>query len=336
MNELQITLLIVGGTAIFGMIAYNWWQDHRMRRQITDRFGISDVDPLFDNTRFEPGLEGILAAFSDEPFDNSKEEEYDKALFADFYVNFDQAQTHTPLRAFVESVRQSTNKRVLVSVCSEAVNYDTRTTWYQAQRYSGEFYTLRVSPQLANRKGPLTAIEFSNLLNKVRKFAEEHSGHLSFSEMRDVVSKSETLDQAAAILDTLLGLHCLLPDHLADSIVVDLLTESGWKNNGRYWQLSDEQGQLASMIIHKAPGKKLLSFTIDVPNSFNPLKALGEVVTLCHQLNQQFGAPLIDDNGKTLTTEAIEEIYTHLVERVNHLTDSGFTPGSKTACLLFS
>lgn len=336
MNELQITLLLVGGTAILGMIAYNWWQDHRMQRQVSDRFGASDADPLFDTNRFEPGHEGASNPFADEPLDNQQEELHDKSLFTDFYVTFDAPQSHSLLRPFVEAIRQCTNKRVSVSVSQEATQMDQSQTWYKAQRYSGEFRKLRICPQLASRKGPLSAIEFSNILNMVRKLAEEHSGHLSFTEMRDVVSKSETLDQAAAVLDTLLGLHCMLPDDLSNSTVVDMLTQADWKTNGRNWQLGDERGQLASMIIHNAPGKKLLSFTIDVPNSVDPIKALGEIVKVCHSFNQQFGAPLIDDTGRTLTTEAIEGIYEHLVERVHHLTDSGFPPGSKSACLLFS
>ena len=152
-----------------------------------------------------------------------------------------------------------------------------------------------------------------------------------------MVSKAETLDQAAAALDTLLGLHCMLPEDISEPTVIDMLTVAGWKTKGHHWHLLDEQGQLlATMVIHKAPGKRLLSFNIDVPNSPDPVKALGDIVTVCHGFNQQFGAPLIDDSGRTLSTEAIESIYQHLLERVRDLTDSGFAPGSPAAKTLFA
>ena len=42
MNDLQLTLLIVGGGGIAAMIAYNWWQDYRLRKQASERFGETD------------------------------------------------------------------------------------------------------------------------------------------------------------------------------------------------------------------------------------------------------------------------------------------------------
>ena len=48
MNDLQLTLLIVGGGGIAAMIAYNWWQDYRLRKQASERFGETDQDPLLN------------------------------------------------------------------------------------------------------------------------------------------------------------------------------------------------------------------------------------------------------------------------------------------------
>jgi len=154
--------------------------------------------------------------------------------------------------------------------------------------------------------------------------------------MKEVVAKAETLDQAAAALDTLLGLHCLLPETVQESTAVDMLAVAGWVQKGHQWFLSDESGTLASMVIHNAPGKRLLSFSIDVPNSAEPIKALGDIVTVCHGMNEKFGAPLMDDSGRTLSTQAIEGIYNQLIERVRNLTDSGFKPGAPVARILFS
>ena len=50
MNDLQLTLLIVGGGGIAAMIAYNWWQDYRLRKQASERFGETDQDPLLNTT----------------------------------------------------------------------------------------------------------------------------------------------------------------------------------------------------------------------------------------------------------------------------------------------
>ena len=190
--------------------------------------------------------------------------------------------------------------------------------------------------QIANRKGPLTSLEFSELLGKFRRFSESHNAELEFPDMKEVISKAETLDQAAAALDTLLGLHCMVPDEVEESTSIDMLTASGWTVRGHQWFMEGDSGTLASMVIHKAPGKRLLSFSIDVPNSADSVKALGDVVTLCHSMNEQFGALMMDDSGRTLTTDGIQGIYEQLIERVKNLTDSGFAPGSPASRTLFS
>ena len=64
MNDLQLTLLIVGGGGIAAMIGYNWWQDYRLRKQASERFGETDQDPLLNTAgsgksafeRSEPGF----------------------------------------------------------------------------------------------------------------------------------------------------------------------------------------------------------------------------------------------------------------------------------------
>lgn len=339
MNDLQITLLVVGGGGIVGMIAYNWWQDHRVRKQATERFGASDADPLFEDVKTEPGMGFGLDSentVADEVIDNPVQTGHDKSLFADFIVQFDEPLHCSSIKPLIDTLTQSHNKRILISVSPSINTDDEEIVWFDGERYQGDLSLLRVSPQLANRKGALTSIEFSNLLSRVRKFAEDKNGDLQFPEMKKVVSKAETLDQAAAALDTLLGLHCMLPEDIPEAAVIDSLTVAGWKSKGHQWHLNNEQGKLASMVIHKAPGKKLLSFNIDVPNSVDPIQALGDIVTVCHGFNQQFAAPLIDDSGRTLTTEAIDSIYEHLMERVRNLTDSGYKPGSSLAQALFS
>lgn len=339
MNDLQITLLVVGGGGIIGMIAYNWWQDHRVRKQATERFGASEADPLFEEVRTEPGMGGgdePGAEVSDEVIENPVQSGYDKSLFADFIVQFDEPLHSSNIKTLIDTLTQSHNKKILVAVSPSTTTEDEEIIWFDGERYKGDLSLLRISPQLANRKGALTSIEFSNLLSRVRKFAEDKNGDLQFPEMKKVVSKAETLDQAAAALDTLLGLHCMLPEDVPEAAVIDSLTVAGWKSKGHQWHLYNEAGKLASMVIHKAPGKMLLSFNIDVPNSVDPIQALGDIVTVCHGFNQQFAAPLIDDSGRTLTTEAIDSIYEHLMERVRNLTDSGYKPGSNLAQALFS
>lgn len=360
MNDLQLTLLVVGGGGIAAMIMYNWWQDYRLRKQAKERFGESDQDPLLNvgqrnaaSTRTEPGFEsnpfvssGLnqTTGFHNNPsqdvtdsnLNNDPQNPMDRRIFADFILQFEEGKDANTWKALTDSLEQINRKRIVYSVSPNGQDTGSESFWFKASPYSGLARSLKVSVQIANRKGPLSSIEFSEVLVKLKRFADDHNAELEFPEMKEVVAKAETLDQAAAALDTLLGLHCLLPETVPESTAVDILTQAGWVHKGHQWFLSDESGVLASMVIHNAPGKRLLSFNIDVPNSPEPVKALGDIVTVCHSMNEKFGAPLMDDSGRTLSTQAIEGIYKQLIERVRNLTDSGFKPGAPVARILFS
>ncbi len=360
MNDLQLTLLIVGGGGIAAMIAYNWWQDYRLRKQASERFGETDQDPLLNTTsmksgfeRTEPGFSGFQDKDSVKEFDksgieagldasgdnshlqNEPQMAIDKRLFADFIIRFDEDKDANTWKMLVDGLEQINRKRIIYSASPDTAD-SADTLWFKATPYVGTARSLKASVQIANRKGPLTSIEFSEVLGKFRRFAEDQNADIEFPEMKEVVAKAETLDQAAAALDTLLGLHCLLPETVQESTAVDILAVAGWVQKGHQWFLNDESGTLASMVIHNAPGKRLLSFSIDVPNSSEPIKALGDIVTVCHGMNEKFGAPLMDDSGRTLSTQAIEGIYNQLIERVRNLNDSGFKPGAPVARILFS
>lgn len=360
MNDLQLTLLIVGGGGIAAMIAYNWWQDYRLREQAKERFGESDQDPLLNVTkissmqqRSEPGLMsdpfvttgsnapiGIQEIYdegvADQNLQNDPQHAIDKRIFADFFVQFEDDKDANTWKTFMDGLDQINRKRIVYSVSPDVVNGDSESFWFKASPYAGTARTLKVSVQIANRKGPLSSIEFSQVLSKLKRFADEHTAELEFPDMKEVLARAETLDQAAAALDTLLGLHCLLADTVQEATVVDMLNKAGWVQNGHQWFLPDDTGVLANLVIHNAPGKRLLSFNIDVPNSPEPVKALGDIVTVCHGMNQQFGAPLMDDSGRTLSTQSIEGIFNQLSERVRNLSDSGFKPGAPVARILFS
>ena len=360
MNDLQLTLLIVGGGGIAAMIAYNWWQDYRLRKQASERFGETDQDPLLNTSsvkssyeRTEPGFSGsqefdsspeldetggeadFNAHRADSHLQNEPQMTIDKRLFADFIIRFDEDKDANTWKALIDGLEQINRKRIIYSASPDAAE-NADTLWFKASPYEGTAKSLKASVQIANRKGPLSSIEFSEVLGKFRRFAEDQNADIEFPEMKEVVAKAETLDQAAAALDTLLGLHCLLPETVQESTAVDMLAVAGWVQKGHQWFLNDESGTLASMVIHNAPGKRLLSFSIDVPNSAEPIKALGDIVTVCHGMNEKFGAPLMDDSGRTLSTQAIEGIYNQLIERVRNLTDSGFKPGAPVARILFS
>ncbi|MDX1669906.1 MAG: hypothetical protein R3194_10840, partial [Limnobacter sp.] len=154
MNDLQITLLVVGGGGIIAMIAYNWWQDYKVRRQATERFGANESDPLFSDIKAEPSM-GMPQA-QDEPvgdavIENEVETEHHAHLFADFIIQFDTPLHDSNIKPLIDTLTQSHAKKVVISVSPTALTEENpETIWFKAANYQGDLSALRVSPQLAN------------------------------------------------------------------------------------------------------------------------------------------------------------------------------------------
>jgi hypothetical protein len=54
-TDLQIGLAVIGGIAVVAVLAYNWWQERRVRRSAQRAFGSGHADVLLDERR-EPTL----------------------------------------------------------------------------------------------------------------------------------------------------------------------------------------------------------------------------------------------------------------------------------------
>lgn len=53
MTDLQLSLLALGALIILTVVAFNWWQERRMRKEVVERFEQSGHDPLMDSFRID-------------------------------------------------------------------------------------------------------------------------------------------------------------------------------------------------------------------------------------------------------------------------------------------
>ena len=92
----------------------------------------------------------------------------------------------------------------------EGLNRDTEA-WElpQAEQVYTEF---QAGVQLANRKGPLNEIEYSEFVQKVQAFAEAVGAMADFPDMLEVVARARELDDFANPLDAQIGLNLRASD----------------------------------------------------------------------------------------------------------------------------
>jgi ZipA, C-terminal FtsZ-binding domain len=341
MNDLQNSLLLIGGALILGMLAYNYFQGSRAKRQGALPRNMIEHDPLFQqDPRTEPTAE-FNAVVQQAFFDHGKEVGLDQALdvemtgqiFCQVYVNFD-----TPVQAsqVVQSLKELSHagdKPVYVHLLLAG---EEESQWLSFDPAYSAIATLRFSVLLANRKGVLTAIAYSEFLNKVQMLSDTLGAHLEFPEMDHVVAKAESLDKLGVALDTLLGLHCVLPGQVETGVVERILKEDAWYQEGRHWAKGEHHKRMATVIVHELPEKKVLSFSLDLPNCHDPINALHLIADLAQRIASEHQGSVMDDAGRPLTSNAFNLIHNQMVERATHMHEKGFSPGSLAAKLLFS
>ena len=49
MSDLQIALIILGAIIIIGVVAYNWWQEKKLQKGISEEFLVSRKDVLVED-----------------------------------------------------------------------------------------------------------------------------------------------------------------------------------------------------------------------------------------------------------------------------------------------
>lgn len=340
MNDLQTSLLLIGGSAIAIMVFWNIFQDRRARAQGALPNVNEGQDPLLGGGgRVEPTgqfNELVQQAFIDkirnQDLDRELSRESMEQLFGQVFLWFDPPQSTDVLMQALSSVSKVGNRPVFMHV---TVSGDEDGGW-QPLAYGQTISNLRLSVLLANRKGALTAIEWSNFASALQAVIDMGSSHVDMPDMDKLVTQAQRLDRTAAGNDATIGLHCVLPPDAPVAGIEAELTSHGWVREGRHWSKGLEADHLASVVIHEAPGKRVLSFTLDLPNCCDPLKALNEIAEFGNVIATQFKGSLMDDAGRALTAESFIIIRNQMLGRASALHEEGFSPGSLQARLLFS
>ncbi len=322
MSELQIYLIVVGAAVILLLLVFNWWQDRRVRRRMQANLPIIEQDPLLgegspahSSSRQEPGLGAtgmtqaqVLAnavAYS-HPLTLRDQEESDQSSEVVIEITFQGPMTGVDLLQLVQPLRTAGRKAVRVF----------------AQDAEGQL-TLRIEPDvnyvsvqlavlLANRSGPLSAIEWSQIWNRAHSLADQLECTIEGPDQQTVLEMASRLDDLCAGLDMQVGLTLLLGSTRPVQDVTAAARNMGFvPMDGRLAWLGDHgmvcftlsRADAASFDAGMA-GVDRLSLLLDVPSSPADARAFGRMVDVGVELGQRIGAELVDDQGRPLQAGA--------------------------------
>ncbi|MYN13661.1 hypothetical protein GSY71_11000 [Pusillimonas sp. TS35] len=340
MSDLQIGLILLGVVLILVVLLFNWWQDRRVRQKMQEHFPEREHDPLMGavhavGERREPGLGGRAA---DEQASGDDSAEVDPATEAVIDIAFAQPVSSENLYQALQHLGRVGGKPVRIFAEREGGGHRARL------RPQESYVSMQLAVLLANRGGPLTDIEWSQLWAAAQGLAERFDGAIEGPEQEPVLRQAQALDELCAGLDAQVGLVLRLVDTHAISEVSRVLKDVGFLPHGGQLAWMSDQGiprftalfdgrQLREV---QSDGVQRIDLLLDLPNSPADEQAFSRMASVGRDLARRLGAELLDDQGRPVADGADLAIDKQLLDLYTRLSEAGFPAGAERTVRMFS
>lgn len=216
-----------------------------------------------------------------------------------------------------------------------------------------QYEDLQVAVQLANRSGPLNALEFSEFVNAVEALAEALDASVELPDMTETVGNARELDNFAAASDVQLGVNVISDGApWSAAYVQSIATQDGLvlSRDGtrftRYHAGTDgvqrplftlqfgDTNFLRDDLTVKA-GRQI-TLLLDVAVAAQAVRPFKTMCEYGNSLAERMGAQLVDDNMRALSETSFVAIFQQLQALYDKLEARGMPAGSPVALRLFS
>ncbi len=372
MSDLQISLLAIGALVVGGVFLYNWVQEHRFRRRLSEAFGEKAEDVLLEDeaealpgeARQEPQLEPEVelslpaGAARDVPGapeiatpglrrarDSGAALEFDGALEGIAEIQAD--------RVIPESViGELVSKLAACGKPARAAGFNPESgTWEPLDRGVGTRYTaLKIGLQLANRAGPVNPAQLAMFSDAVTSATDKVDGRASVPDAQALLQAARDLDAFCATVDVAIGVNVIAAEGGAFSgtKIRALAEAAGFKlEPDGVFHFRDEHRQTLFTLDNHEPAPFLpeqiktlstggITMLLDVPRVADGLDVLDRMVDIARGLASALGGRLVDDNRVELTEAGVARIGQQLSFIRGAMERKGIPAGSARALRLFS
>lgn len=340
MSDLQMGLVSLGVVLILVVVCFNWWQDRRVRQRMQEHFPEADQDPLLGTAtapeRREPGFTSGASEAVEEDGDDPSEA--DAKCEAVIDIAFAHPVPSAALYEAIKHVHTAGGKPVRLFFERDGGGHRERL------RADESYVSMQLAVLLANRSGPLTAIEWSQLWSAAQHLAERFEGALEGPEQNEVVHRAGELDALCSGLDAQVGLSVRLSGTRPVSEIMSVAKEAGFLHyDGQLAWLSESghprfqilfNGQSASKV--QSAGVDRLDLLLDLPHSEPDQQAFSRMASVGRDLAARMNGVLVDDQGRPLKEGADQAIDDQLHQLYNNLEQAGFPAGTVRTSRLFS
>ncbi|RZT41991.1 cell division protein ZipA C-terminal FtsZ-binding domain-containing protein [Cupriavidus agavae] len=216
-----------------------------------------------------------------------------------------------------------------------------------------QYEDLQVAVQLANRSGPLNALEFSEFVNAVEALGEALDASAELPDMTETVANARELDGFAAGADVQLGVNVISDGApWSAAYVQNVATQDGLvlsRDGTRFIRYEPGADGVQKPLFTLQFGEtnflrddltlnagRQITLLLDVPQASQSIKPFKTVCEYGYSLAQRMGAQLVDDNMRPLTEASFVAIFNQLEKLYEKLEARGMPAGSPVAVRLFS
>ncbi|HSD41060.1 MAG TPA: cell division protein ZipA C-terminal FtsZ-binding domain-containing protein [Burkholderiales bacterium] len=371
MSDLQLGLLGIGVIVVVGVIAYNKWQEVKLRRRAETAFASSHHDVLFggraenregpqaDVARTPTGTPGagervehtlgdaVAEAGSSQPEDVQAVSGPRLDAAVDFIIGLNCARPVAGSE-LLHHARRLVDEALVKPVHWEAQD-ETREAWRPIAA-QGRHRRLRAGMQLADRSGAVSEEDLVSFCGAVQEVALAVGATAELPDIDAALAQARELDRFCADVDVLIGLSVIGSEsHTFPGTKIRALAESAglaMGRDGRFHRIGEdgiEQFSLMNiepMPFHPETVRTLqtrgVTALFDVPRVPPSDTAFRRFIDFAHELEQALGGVLVDDNRKPIGQAALESIFQQL-ERIHATMDArGIPAGGPVALRLFS
>lgn len=207
--------------------------------------------------------------------------------------------------------------------------------WLMLQ--AGQLYVaLRAGLLMANRHGPLNAMEFSDFGNLMTTLAQQLDCDASVADMPTILNRAREVDRRCAELDAQLGINIRTSSPTSPAMLGAVAAEHSLVERGgsRFARLDEAGATLFTLSFGEQTDR--LSMLLDVPRAPANPRPWQMMLHCAMSLAQRLEGELVDDAGKPLPDQVWPQIEEQLRQRYWALEGAGIVPGSSRALRLFN
>ena len=371
MSQLQLALIAIGVVIIAAIIVYNVVQERKALKEIKSAraaFGFDGSDALGSPSvlrtgpRTEPALragdrrEPSMGAVNSKLWPDSiavaparlepPELALDDETELIVSISFENAIGGDVLAALSSGLARVGTKPVQVGAT------ETQSHRLEPPRAGHQYSGVHYAILLANRQGPLNAVEFSEFMASVQRVASELDVDLDVPDMTETLARANALDERCAAVDAQIALNIVSKEGLwSGSLVAQAAVEAGFSQraDGRFAYMRRNGAELFMLSALDAQNRllpigpeasrvssALLTLVLDVPRAPEVEKPYATLLNIARAISTRLDGVVVDDNRRPIVESQLASIELQLSPMYARLLDAGFEAGTPRTLRLFN